>query len=72
MITLSDHYLVATSTDYTPDGDIYGYHVWHVDIMPIYIVILIFIAFAVLKKTMISILKKIIKSTLPKKGQKTS
>jgi hypothetical protein len=34
---LSNHYIIATTTDFTPKGDVYAYHVSRIDIMPIFL-----------------------------------
>lgn len=44
MQPLSNHYLIATTTDYNDAGDIYAYHVVRVDIMPVYSLIIALVA----------------------------
>jgi len=62
MQSLSDHYIIATTTDYAPHGGITGYHVMHIDIMPIYIGIAGGLAFYFFCKLFLKILQKIRKN----------
>jgi hypothetical protein len=59
--TISDHYIVATTTDYTAAGVVSGYHVSHCDLMPLIIIFLIIIFAAAMwdiTKRILLIIKK--------------
>ena len=58
---LSDHYIIATTTDFTADGYISGYHVARTDIMPIYLSFLAVVFITILWKITEKILLKITK-----------
>jgi hypothetical protein len=60
--SLSNHYIIATTTDFTAKGGVSGYHVTRYDIMPIYLSLLIvifsFMLWAATERIIIKITKK--------------
>lgn len=59
--SISDHYIIATTTDFTTAGVVSGYHVAHYDIMPIYLSFLIVVFSTVMWKATERIITKITK-----------
>jgi len=63
MNPLSNHYLTSTTTDYDINNYATGYHVTHLDIMPVFTIIIIFLMFMFMRSATLGIVKKIIKKS---------